>query len=157
MMTHQDYIDLAIAMACENVAKEMGGPFGAVIVRHGQVIAKCANEVTRTHDPTAHAEIVAIRNACHQLQQFELDDCELYTSCEPCPMCLSAIYWARIPKVYFAANQMDAKHAGFDDHWIYQEIGKPLDKRNVEMSFLDAPNKNEPFLLWSQSEGSIRY
>ena len=112
----------ALALSLENVRSGRGGPFGAVIVRGGEIIAEGVNSVTATNDPTAHAEMVAIREACRKLQSFELAECEIYTSCEPCPMCLGAIYWARPARVYFANSAADAAQAGFDDAFIYKEL-----------------------------------
>ncbi|MGB4604478.1 MAG: nucleoside deaminase, partial [Bacteroidales bacterium] len=125
------FLKLAIELAKENV-KNCGGPFGAVIVKDGQIIAKGTNRVTSHNDPTAHAEIVAIRQACEKLNDFQLTDCIIYSSCEPCPMCLGAIYWARPKKLVFAANKFDAANAGFDDSLIYDEIHLPYSDRHLE-------------------------
>lgn len=114
----------AIKLAIENVKSGNGGPFGAVIVKNGEIVGRGINTVTTVKDPTAHAEINAIRDACKHLDSFQLDGCEIYTSCEPCPMCFGAIYWARPEKVFFAATKVDATEAGFDDSFIYQEIEK---------------------------------
>src|SRR5690349_22597911 len=126
-----DFMRHAIALALENVRSGSGGPFAALIVREGRIIAEGANCVTRTNDPTAHAEIVAIREACRILADFQLTGCDLYTSCEPCPMCLGAIYWARPSRVFFAATKDDAAEAGFDDAFIYREIAIPPEQRSV--------------------------
>ncbi|HOC41232.1 MAG TPA: nucleoside deaminase, partial [Bacteroidales bacterium] len=125
------FLKLAIELAKENV-KNGGGPFGAVIVKDGQIIAKGTNRVTSHNDPTAHAEIVAIRQACEKLNDFQLTDCIIYSSCEPCPMCLGAIYWARPKKLVFAADKFDAANAGFDDSMIYDEIQLPYSDRHLE-------------------------
>src|SRR3954468_13693922 len=123
----------AIRISIEKMRGNHGGPFGAVVVRNGKVVGRGWNQVTSTNDPTAHAEICAIRDACKKLKTFQLDDCELYTSCEPCPMCLAAIYWARLKKIYFANTRQDAAEIGFDDDFIYQEIPLALEKRKIAM------------------------
>ncbi|TBV27548.1 tRNA-specific adenosine deaminase [Meridianimaribacter sp. CL38] len=132
-MTEQDKIFMkrAIAMADKGMSSNAGGPFGCVIVKDGTIIAEGHNCVTSTNDPTAHAEVVAIRKACEALGSFQLDDCIVYTSCEPCPMCLGAIYWARPKKVYYACNKVDAANIGFDDQFIYEEIDKPITVRSI--------------------------
>src|ERR1700723_3144334 len=124
----------AVQLSIENVQSGRGGPFGAVIVRGGAIIAESANQVTLTNDPTAHAEIMAIRNASKQLGVFDLGGCDIYTSCEPCPMCLGAIYWARLSNIYFANSAADAARFGFDDSIIYSEIAKPAAQRTVPMN-----------------------
>ena len=121
----------AIALAQIGVDKGAGGPFGAVIVRDGEIVGEGFNQVTSTNDPTAHAEVVAIRNACLKLESFQLDDCILYTSCEPCPMCLGAIYWARPKRIFYACTHQDAATVGFDDSFIYQEIERPVEERRI--------------------------
>ncbi|HYK54848.1 MAG TPA: nucleoside deaminase, partial [Flavisolibacter sp.] len=121
----------AIQLSVDNVEQGKGGPFGAVIVKDGKIIAHGANEVTCTNDPTAHAEVVAIRNAGKALNSFDLTGCEIYASCEPCPMCLAAIYWARIDKLYFASTKQDAATSNFDDQLIYDELVKPIDERQL--------------------------
>jgi tRNA(Arg) A34 adenosine deaminase TadA len=128
---HADAMREAIRLAREAVASGRGGPFGAVIVHQGEIIGSGSNEVTSRHDPTAHAEVQAIRDACARLGTFKLEGCEIYTSCEPCPMCLSAIYWARLSRIYFACTREDAAAAGFDDEWLYQEIPRPLGERSI--------------------------
>ncbi len=119
-------------MAQEGIDSNSGGPFGAVVVKNGEIVGEGCNQVTSTNDPTAHAEVVAIRNACQILDSFQLDDCVLYTSCEPCPMCLGAIYWARPSKVFFACSREDAANIGFDDHFIYDEIERPVEERHIK-------------------------
>ncbi len=157
-MKHEEkFIKLAIELAVKNVESGNGGPFGAVIVKNGKVIATGVNTVTSTNDPTAHAEVNAIRNACKKLNTFQLDECEIYSSCEPCPMCLGAIYWARAKKLYFAANKNDAKDAGFDDSFIYNEIKLPVQKRKLISIPLNPDNKLEPFKLWLKNETKIEY
>ncbi|PID93347.1 MAG: tRNA-specific adenosine deaminase [Bacteroidetes bacterium] len=125
------FLRKAIAIAEANMESLEGGPFGAVIVKDGEIIATGNNKVTSAHDPSAHAEVVAIRNACKKLNDFQLTGCELYSSCEPCPMCLGAIYWARLDRIYYAASREDAAHAGFDDSFIYQEIPHSPEKRSI--------------------------
>ena len=156
-MSEDRFIAEAIALAAENVLEGKGGPFGAVVVQGGEVIARAANEVTTTSDPTAHAEMVAIRRACAVLKRFDLSDCEVYASCEPCPMCLSAIYWARIPMVYFAATKQQAAEAGFDDALIYSELSKPAEQRQVKMQRVAAVEAGQPFAEWAKSPYKVEY
>lgn len=127
-----DFMRQAIALALENI-RNGGGPFAALVVKDGAVVAAGANRVTATSDPTAHAEIVAIREACGKLGTFQLDDCEIYTTCEPCPMCLGAIYWARPARIFFASTASDAAAAGFDDAFIYDELQTPANERHIPM------------------------
>lgn len=133
-MTEQDkeFMRRAIELAQKGIDAEHGGPFGAVVVRDGIIIGEGCNQVTSTNDPTAHAEVVAIRQACQNLNSFQLEGCVIYTSCEPCPMCLGAIYWARPAKMYFACNREDAANVGFDDRLIYEEIERPIEERRIE-------------------------
>ncbi len=133
-MTEQDenFMRRAISLAQKGIDRNAGGPFGAVIVKDGEIIGEGSNQVTSTSDPTAHAEVVAIRNACKKLGSFQLDDCVLYTSCEPCPMCLGAIYWARPKQIFFACTRRDAANIGFDDHFIYDEIERPIEERHIK-------------------------
>lgn len=147
----------AIQIAIDNVRQGRGGPFGAVVVGDGRIIAEGANSVTSLNDPTAHAEITAIRGACKKLQRFDLRGCELYTSCEPCPMCLGAIYWARLDRVYFGGAAADASQAGFEDSFIYDEIPKPPSSRKIPMLQLMRAEALEPFRLWEQQPNKIRY
>ena len=147
----------AIALAVENVRAGRGGPFGAVVVQDGKVIAEGSNQVTASNDPTAHAEIVAIRRACEQLDRFDLTGCELYTSCEPCPMCLGAIYWARPARVFFAATREDASAAGFDDSLIYDQIALPFEGRKIPMTSLLRAKALLAFEEWARSPAKIRY
>ncbi len=154
---HQEHIEKAIEMAAENAKTLAGGPFGAIIVKDGQVIGKGANQVTTTNDPTAHAEIVAIRDACKNTNDFRLEGAVIYASCEPCPMCLSAIYWARISKVYFAAQSNDAAEAGFDDSFIYEEINLPREKRSIPSEKLNTDIATKPFREWIRMEQKIEY
>ena len=143
----ESLIRQAIDLAMENVRRG-GGPFGALVVKDGIVIAKGANQVTSLCDPTAHAEVVAIREACRVLGHFQLSGCDLYTSCEPCPMCLGAIYWARPERVYFAATQDDAAAAGFDDSFIYRQIELPHSERSIPMIHLQNGQSSAPFEAW---------
>jgi guanine deaminase len=147
----------AIALSLENVRTGAGGPFAAVVVKEGEIIAEGANAVTTTNDPTAHAEVVAIREACRKLKSFDLSGCEIYTSCEPCPMCLGAIYWARPARVYFANSAADAAQAGFDDAFIYQEIGRPHPERAIPMIQLAQDGALAAFRVWQEKEDKIRY
>ena len=147
----------AIQLAIENVRSGNGGPFGAVVVMAGKIIAEGANCVTSTNDPTAHAEIVAIRKACEKLGLFELRDCELYTSCEPCPMCLGAIYWARPARVHFGCTAADAAKAGFDDSLIYNEIPQPHSERKIPMVQLMREEALGAFRAWEQQPNKLRY
>src|SRR6202140_2642607 len=128
---HNPFMARAIQLSIDNVRSGRGGPFGAVVVKNGTIIAEAANQVTSTNDPTAHAEMVAIREACRKLAVFDLDGCEIYSSCEPCPMCLGAIYWARLSRIYFATTAEDAAKAGFDDSFIYGELRQPHAKRRI--------------------------
>jgi len=156
MNTHADFLKTAIDLACENVANG-GGPFGALIVKEQRIISSSGNRVTPNLDPTAHAEIMAIRMACQELGDFQLIDCTLYTSCEPCPMCLGAIYWARLKDVYFACNRFDAAASGFDDSFIYDEIPKQPAQRTIAMHYLQLPKADAPFFAWNTLETKIRY
>ncbi|MCB9316058.1 MAG: nucleoside deaminase [Lewinellaceae bacterium] len=142
----------AIRLSIENVESGRGGPFGAVVVKDGVIIARGTNEVTSTNDPTAHAEVVAIRNACKALGTYQLDGCEIYTSCEPCPMCLGAIYWARPDKMYYGNTKEDAAAIQFDDHFIYQEIELPKDRRHLPTEQLLRDEALEAFAKWESSE-----
>jgi len=152
----EDFMRLAIELSRQNVAKG-GGPFAAVIVKNGEVLATGCNQVTRANDPTAHAEVVAIRNACAALDHFQLDGCELYTSCEPCPMCLGAIYWARPEKVYYANSKEDAAAIDFDDQFIYEELDRPLPQRTLPMIRLLPEEAIEAFRDWQQKTDKVEY
>src|SRR4051794_31773257 len=126
-------MDMAVQLAHDNVHSKGGGPFGAIIVKDGKIVGTGCNNVTTTNDPTAHAEVQAIRDACKNLGSFQLDGCEVYTSCEPCPMCIGALYWARPKAIYYACTKEEAAKIGFDDHFIYQELEKPIDQRTLKM------------------------
>jgi tRNA(Arg) A34 adenosine deaminase TadA len=134
-----------------------GGPFGCVIVKDGKIIAEGSNKVTSTNDPTAHGEIVAIREACRKLNTFNLSECELYSSCEPCPMCLSAIYWSHINIVYYANNRDDAKNIDFDDSMIYSEINKKAEERKIKMKQMMRKEALKAFKIWSENSEKIKY
>lgn len=150
------FMQKAIDLSIESV-KNGGGPFGAVIVKNGEIIAASSNSVTKDNDPTAHAEINAIRKAAKKLGRFDLSDCEIYSSCEPCPMCLGAIYWAKIGTLYFANTKDDAKKIGFDDSFIYEEIEKPYQQRKVKTSQLMRDEALKAFKLWEQKDDKIEY
>jgi len=150
------FLEQVIELAVENVRRD-GGPFAALIVKDGVVIATGVNQVTRTHDPTAHAEIVAIREACRVLADFQLTDCELYSSCEPCPMCLGALYWARPKRVFFAATQADAADAGFDDAFIYQQLDLPHPERIIPMLHVPGNGAKRPFEAWKTKPDKTEY
>jgi tRNA(Arg) A34 adenosine deaminase TadA len=147
----------AIQLSVDNVRTGRGGPFGTVIVKEGVVVAEAANQVTAANDPTAHAEVLAIRQACQRFRCFELRGCDLYTSCEPCPMCLGAIYWARIDKVYFGNLAADAAKIGFDDSDIYAEITLPHAQREIPMIQMMREEALAAFRAWVQYPGKIRY
>ena len=147
----------AIKKAGENIKNGIGGPFGAVVVRNGKIIASVGNRVTSTNDPTAHAEVVAIREACRALETFDLTGCEIYASCEPCPMCLGAIMWARIDKLYYAANRADASRAGFDDELFYTELALPVEKRMLKPTQLMQKEANVVFDKWIEDGNKIPY
>ncbi len=152
-----DFMQRAIALALENVRSGSGGPFAALIVKEKRVIAEGTNRVTSTNDPTAHAEIVAIREACRALADFQLTGCDLYTTCEPCPMCLGAIYWARPARIFYAANAADAAAAGFDDAFIYDELKIPPASRRIAMTQLLRDDSLRIFSAWSQQENKKLY
>ena len=157
MPTHPDFLTMAIEMAIDNVKTGNGGPFGAIIVKDGEIIGRGVNTVTCANDPTAHAEVNAIRDACNRLGTFQLEGCILYTSCEPCPMCLGAIYWARPQAVYFAANKTDAARAGFDDAFIYDELEKKHENRSIPFIPLPHPKAIEAFEEWNNKNDRISY
>lgn len=155
--TEAHYLREAIRLARENVKDGAGGPFGAVVVRDGRIVATGTNLVTTTDDPTAHAEIVAIRNACREIGSFQLAGCEVYCSCEPCPMCLGAIYWARPARVVFASSAHDAADAGFDDSFIYDEIRLPRDRRRLPLEQMRVAEAGEEFAAWRSAEDRVEY
>jgi guanine deaminase len=150
------FMQQAIDLSIENI-EQGGGPFGAIIVKDGKLVAKGVNRVTATNDPTAHAEVNAIREASKALKTFNLKGCEIYTSCEPCPMCLGAIYWARIDKIYYGNTKADAKAIGFDDSFIYDELEKTLEKRIISTTQLMPLQAKIAFKKWSDMDGKTEY
>ena len=152
-----EFMREAIRISLEKMRQNCGGPFGAVVVRDGKIIGRGWNQVTSSNDPTAHAEVTAIRDACQRLKTFLLDDCELYTSCEPCPMCLAAIYWARFPKVFYANTRKDAARIAFDDDFIYREVSTPIARRKIPMKQLLRPEALKVFAEWKNKADKIRY
>jgi guanine deaminase len=154
---NEKFMRRAIELAQKGMETGAGGPFGCVIVKNGEIVGEGSNLVTSTNDPTAHAEVTAIRSACQNLNSFQLDDCVLYTSCEPCPMCLGAIYWARPSKVFYAASHSDAAKAGFDDQFIYEEIEKPISERKIETVNFMREKGVEVFEMWTEKDDKIEY
>lgn len=154
---HEQFLRQAVDLAGDNVRTGQGGPYGAIIVKNNHVLSACGNQVTRLLDPTAHAEILAIRMACEKLNDFQLTGCVLYTSCEPCPMCLGAIYWARLEKVYYACSREDAAEADFDDSFIYDQIAVSPSKRSIAMLHLELPNACRPFEIWKEYSDKTPY
>ena len=153
----EKFMKEAIELAGENAASVTGGPFGALIVKDGKIISARTNSVTPDNDPTAHAEVNAIREACRKLDTFDLSGCTLFTSCEPCPMCLSAAYWAKVDKIYFAAGRGDAADAGFSDAFIYDEFSKSMDERSIPIEQIMSEEGKEPFNLWKKNDDKIPY
>ena len=151
------FLQKAVALAEENVRTGKGGPFGAVITLNDEIIATGTNLVTHCFDPTAHAEISAIRAACQKLNSFQLEECTLYSSCEPCPMCLGAIYWSRLKRLVFAADKHQAERAGFDDTFIYKEISLPYSQRKLNTEQIAMQDDNFPFDLWINSDLKKEY
>ena len=147
----------AIRLSIQTMRCGKGGPFGAVVVRNGKVVGRGSNQVSWANDPTAHAEIVAIREACKRLKRFQLDDCDLYTSCEPCPMCLSAIYWARLGNVFYGNTRKDAARIDFDDDFIYREVALPIRKRTLKMKQLLRDEALAAFAEWQQKTDKVLY
>ena len=157
-MTREEiFMNEAIALSQNGVRKNEGGPFGCIVVKGETIVGRGNNKVTSSNDPTAHAEVVAIRDACKNLNTFQLDGCEIYTSCEPCPMCLGAIYWARPKMVYFANSRQDAANIGFDDSMIYEELGIDLDKRKIPIINLGREDALKIFVEWQNKEDKIKY
>ena len=152
-----EFIKRAVDLARKNLKTGSGGPFGCVIVKNNQIIGEGWNRVIDENDPTSHAEMNAIRNACKNLNSFQLIDCEIYTSCEPCPMCLGAIYWARPSKVYFAANRKEAADIGFDDEYIYKEFELPLPERQIKLEHIKSEEMDAIFEEWKQKSNKITY
>ena len=157
MSQSEEFMRRAVQISKEKMEANFGGPFGAVIVKDGKIIAEGFNKVTSSNDPTAHAEITAIREACDTLDSFELAGCEIYTSCEPCPMCLAAIYWARLDKVYFSNNRADAAKIGFDDDHIYGEIPKSHEHRSIPIVHVPLDEAKQVFKAWENKADKIKY
>lgn len=151
------FIKRAITLSKQGIGASAGGPFGAVVVKDGEIIAEGYNQVTSTNDPTAHAEMVAIREACKKLNSFQLDGCRIYTSCEPCPMCLGAIYWARPEAVYYACTKEDAARIGFDDQFIYEELDATMADRKIKFINLHRHEGNEIFRMWEEKTDRTEY
>ncbi|MFK9092169.1 nucleoside deaminase [Bacillus salipaludis] len=156
-MKEEIFMKMAVDVAYENVVTNGGGPFGAIVVKNGQVISVGRNQVTTIKDPTAHAEMQAIRAACKVLNSFQLTDCELYTSCEPCPMCLGAIFWARLKIVYYGCTNEDAAKIGFDDQFIYKQLTIPPNERSIPMIRVLPPNTYAPFNAWISKPNKKHY
>ena len=147
----------AVRIGLEGMRNNFGGPFGCVIVKDNEIIGKGCNSVIVTNDPTAHAEIVAIRDACKNLQSFQLNDCEVYTTCEPCPMCMGALYWSRPKKVYYASTRADAANIGFDDSYIYEQISLPIEQRKIAMECFQCDEANKLFEEWKSLNNKTLY
>ncbi len=156
-MEKKEFMQQAVEAALTGMNNNDGGPFGCVIVKDGKIVGKGHNKVTSTNDPTAHGEVMAIRDACKNLNTFNLEGCELYTSCDPCPMCLGAIYWARLEKVYYGSTQVDAANIGFDDQFIYDEIPLPYAERRIPFIQIARDIAIEPFQKWSEKEDRTDY
>ena len=154
---HHKFLTHATELATQNVTENNGGPFGTVVVKDSAVIATGFNQVTSTNDPTAHAEIIAIRTACKKLNNFQLIGCTVYSSCEPCPMCLGALYWARPKALYFASSRHDAAQVGFDDSFIYEQIVLPLEQRKISMKQSAIANHMTPFTAWANQQKKVAY
>ncbi len=157
MNREERFMSEAIALSAKGVTGNQGGPFGCVIVKNEEIVGRGYNQVTSTNDPTAHAEVMAIRDACKNLQTFQLDDCEIYTSCEPCPMCMGAIYWARPAKVYFANSRTDAANIGFDDSMIYEELTCEHSQRKIPINQIGRDEALKVFEQWKAKEDKIEY
>ena len=156
-MTHEKFMREAIRLSLEGMRNGEGGPFGAIVVKNGEIIGRGNNQVASSNDPTAHAEVVAIRQACQHLGHFQLDGCILYTSCEPCPMCLGAIYWARPEKIFYACNKADAAAIEFDDDFIYKELDLPLPERKIPVVQLLWEEGLKAFQEWESKEDKVVY
>jgi guanine deaminase len=153
----REFMRAAIRISLRKMRSNHGGPFGAVVVRHGKIVGRGWNRVTSTNDPTAHAEVMAIRQACRRLKRFQLEDCEIYASCEPCPMCLSAIYWARIKRVFYANTRQDAARFDFDDDFIYREIQQPVSRRKIPMHQFLRDEAIKAFTEWKRKADKTPY
>jgi tRNA(Arg) A34 adenosine deaminase TadA len=157
MTREKKFMNEAVRIGLEGMRNNLGGPFGCVIVKDNEIIGKGCNSVIATNDPTAHAEIVAIRDACKNLQSFQLDECEVYATCEPCPMCLGALYWSRPKKVYYASTRADAANIGFDDSYIYEQISLPIEQRKISMECLQCDEANKLFEEWKSLNNKTLY
>ncbi len=157
MNKHEEFMNEAVKTALKGMQNNEGGPFGCIVVKNGEIVGRGNNKVTSTNDPTAHAEVTAIRDACKNLGSFQLEGCIIYTSCEPCPMCLGAIYWARPEKVFYGSNQQDAANIGFDDEFIYKEIPLPYEKRSIPFEQIGREIALEPFNKWFEKQDKIAY
>ena len=157
MNQHEKFLTMAIKLAKKSAKEGLGGPFGAVVVKNGRVVAKAHNTVVPDNDPTAHAEVNAIRAACKKLKNFELKDCVIYASAEPCPMCLGAIYWTRLKAIYYAADRKLSAEVGFDDTFIYQEFDRPKNKRKIKIVKVDLKQDREPFEAWEKNLDKTEY
>lgn len=155
--SHERFMRRAIELAQSGVDDGLGGPFGCVVVKDGEIVGEGCNQVTSTNDPTAHAEVVAVREACRNLNSFQLTGCDVYTSCEPCPMCLGAIYWARPSRIFVAGTREDAAAAGFDDELFYSEIEKPNDDRQLKMESLLREESQKVFERWMAKPDKVEY
>lgn len=156
-MDDQYFMQQAILLAKEAVRSGTGGPFGAVVVKDGEIIGRGQNRVLTSNDPTAHAEVSAIRDACQQLEHFQLEGCTVYTSCEPCPMCLGALYWARPARIVYACSREDAASIGFDDHFIYKELELPMDKRSIPIHQIMQAEAFSAMQMWENKEDKTQY
>jgi guanine deaminase len=157
MTREEKFMHEAIALSQKGILLNHGGPFGCIIVKGDEIVGRGNNQVTSTNDPTAHAEVVAIRDACKKLNSFQLDECEVYSSCEPCPMCLGAIYWARPKKIYYANNRQDAARIGFDDSMIYDEMSAKIDERKIPIISLGRDEALKVFEEWMRKEDKTAY
>jgi tRNA(Arg) A34 adenosine deaminase TadA len=157
MTREEKFMMEAIALSLKGIRENAGGPFGCVVVKGDEIVGRGNNRVTSSNDPTAHAEVVAIRDACKNLSTFQLDDCEIYTSCEPCPMCLGAIYWARPKVIYYANNREDAAMIGFDDSMIYEEMSKAYPDRKIPITSLSRDEAMKVFMEWKDKEDKTQY
>ena len=154
---NKKFIDKTLELAINNVKENKGGPFGCIIIKNNKIIGKGVNKVTLLNDPTAHAEICAIREACKNINNFSLKDCVMYSSCEPCPMCLSAIYWSRIKTVYYCNTKHEAANIGFDDNFIYDEFNKLNKNKSINIIQINSKLQHEPFFLWKKSKLKTKY
>ena len=156
-MANNIFLEKAIELSVKNLRNNLGGPFGAIVVKDGEIIGQGSNRVTSLNDPTAHAEIMAIRDACKNIKSFSLKGAEIYTSCEPCPMCLAAIYWARISKIYYSNTRKDAAEIGFDDSYIYDQISIPGEIRDIKMEKIKSEQAKKVFNNWKNKTDRIEY